>query len=360
MVELQETSARKSVVVGVDTHKDFHVAVVIDSQGALLGSNTFSATGVGYARLIRWVRTFGDVDRAGVESTGSYGSALARHLTAQNILVTEVNRTDRSTRRRRGKSDTIDAEAAARAVLGGYAQARAKSAEGRVEMLRMFKLAKESAIKSRTQAINQLKAVLVTADPELRGSMTGLSTTTIVQRCVRLRPGPHGGVLAATKHTLRLLARRIQHLTAEVDDLQAQIRDAVVDHRPQLLNEYGLGPDIAATLLITVGDNPDRVHSEAAFASLCGVAPVEASSGNTTRRRLSRGGDRRANTALYYVALSRMRWDPRTKAYLQRRIAEGKTKREALRCIKRYIGRELYPLLLDRPGQALETALDAA
>jgi transposase len=155
-------------------------------------------------------------------------------------------------------------------------------------------------------------------------------------------------VLAAAKHTLRSLARRIQHLTVEIDDLQAQIRSVVTEHRPELLDSYGLGPDTAARLLITVGDNPDRIHSEASFASLCGVAPVEASSGNTSRRRLS--GERRANTALYFIALSRMRWDPRTESYLQRRISEGKTRREALRCVKRYIARELYPLLLNPPN----------
>jgi transposase len=346
--------------VGVDTHRDFHVAVVIDPQGALLGSGTFPATQAGYADLVAWARGFGDLDRAGVECTGSYGSAISRHLNGNNIPVIEVNRTDRATRRRRGKSDTIDAEAAARAVLGGYAHAQAKSADGHVEILRIFKLAKESAIKSRTQAINQLKALLVTAEPELRESLTGLGTLRLVQRCGRLLPGVDRTVLAATKRTLRLLARRIQHLTAEIEDLQAQIHQVVTDHRPELLDRYGIGPDTAATLLITVGDNPDRIQSEAAFASLCGVAPVEASSGNTTRRRLSRGGDRRANNALYFIALSRTRWDPRTKAYLQRRITEGKTRREALRCLKRYIARELYPLLLGQPEPEAATLPDAA
>lgn len=353
MSRRQDNWTPNIVVVGVDTHRDFHVAAVIDVRGGLLGTETFPSTRTGYAGLLAWARTFGAVDRVGVECTGSYGAALARHLATDDITVIEVNRTDRTTRRRRGKSDTIDAEAAARAVLGGYAGTLAKSGDGRVEMLRMFKLAKESAIKSRTLAINQLKAVLVTADAELRESLTGLSTTRLVQRCVRLLPGTPG-VLAATKHTLRLLARRIQYLSAEIDDLQAQIRIVIADHRPELLDRYGMGPDTAATLLITVGDNPDRIHSEASFASLCGVAPVEASSGNTTRRRLSRGGDRRANTALYYIALSRMRWDPHTKAYLKRRTAEGKTRREALRCVKRYIARELYPLLLGQPNPSAE------
>jgi transposase len=335
-----------AVVVGVDTHKAFHVAAVIDSVGGLLGSTTVPTTVAGYDRLVAWARSFGRVDRAGVEGTGSYGAGLARHMAQVGIVVIEVNRPDKSTRRRRGKTDAIDAESAARAVLAGSAQARAKSADGRVEMLRIFKLAKDSAMKSRTQAINQLRAVLVNADPSLRESLASLGVIRLVERCARLLPGTGGDALAATKYTLRLLARRIQHLSAEIDDLQLQIREVVAAHRPELLDGYGLGPDTAATLLITVGDNPDRLRSEGSFASLCGVCPVEASSGNTSRRRLSRGGDRRANAAIYRIALSRMRWDPRTKAYLQRRIAEGKTKREALRCLKRYIARQLYPLLL--------------
>ena len=337
------------VVVGVDTHKAFHVAAVIDSVGGVLGSTTVPATAAGYARLVGWAGSFGRVERAGVEGTGSYGAGLARHLARAGIAVIEVNQPDRSTRRRRGKTDAIDAESAARAVLAGYAQAQAKSGDGRVEMLRMFKLAKESAVKSRTQAINQLRAILVNADPGLRESLAGLGTVRLVERCVRLLPGTGGDALAAAKYTLRLLARRIQHLSAEINDLKQQIHEVVAAHRPQLLERYGLGPDTAATLLITVGDNPHRLRSEASYASLCGVCPVEASSGNTSRRRLSRGGDRRANAAIYRIAISRLRWDPHTKAYLQRRISEGKTKREALRCLKRYIARQLYPLLLDQP-----------
>jgi transposase len=333
------------VILGVDTHKAFHVAVVINSVGGLLGSTTVPATAAGYAQLLSWARSFGRVERAGVEGTGSYGAGLARHVAELGIAVIEVNRPDKPTRRRRGKTDAIDAESAARAVLSGSAQARAKSGDGPVEMLRMFKLAKDSAMKSRTQAINQLRAVLVNTDPTLRESMAGLGTTRLVQRCARLLPGTSSDALAASKYTLRLLARRIQNLNAEIEDLQAQIHRVVEAHRPQLLKGYGLGLDTAATLLITAGDNPDRLRSEASFASLCGVCPVEASSGNTSRRRLSRGGDRRANAAIYRIALSRMRWDPSTRAYVQRRIAEGKTKREALRCLKRYIARELYPLL---------------
>jgi len=348
------------VVVGVDTHKAFHVAAVIDSVGGLLGSTTVPATAAGYAQLVAWARSFGRLERAGVEGTGSYGAGLARHIAERGIAVIEVNRPDKSTRRRRGKTDAIDAESAARAVLSGYAHGTAKSADGPVEMLRMFKLAKDSAMKSRTQAINQLRAVLVNTEPSLRESLSGLGTTRLVQRCARLLPEDGGDALAASKYTLRLLARRIQNLTAEIEDLQREIHRVVTAHRPQLLEGYGLGPDTAATLLITAGDNPDRLRSEASFASLCGVCPVEASSGNTSRRRLSRGGDRRANAAIYRIALSRLRWDQRTQSYLQRRIAEGKTKREALRCLKRDIARELYPLLLGQPNTGPERLPEAA
>lgn len=338
------------VLLGVDTHKAFHVAAVLDEAGALLGTAKFPTTRDGYGRLLGWARSFGPIARAGVEGTSSYGAALSRCLSRHGVEVIEVNRPDRSARRRRGKNDTLDAESAARAVRSGYAQASAKSGDGPVEMLRMFKLAKDSAIKSRTQAINQLKAVLVNADPALRDALTGLNAPRLVQRCARLQPGPAGTVLAAAKHTLRLLARRIQHLTDEAADLEAQILAVLTEHRPAMLDAYGLGPDTAATLLITAGDNPDRLRSEASFAALCGVSPIEASSGNTERLRLNRGGDRRANAALYRVALSRLRWDDATQLYLKRRMSEGKTKREALRCLKRYIAREIYPLLQARPA----------
>ena len=222
MQEHRGGSESGDVILGVDTHKAFHVAVVINSVGGLLGSTTVPATAAGYAQLLSWACSFGRVERAGVEGTGSYGAGLARHVAELRIAVIEVNRPDKPTRRRRGKTDAIDAESAARAVLSGSAQARAKSGDGPVEMLRMFKLAKDSAMKSRTQAINQLRAVLVNTDPTLRESMAGLGTTRLVQRCVRLLPGTGSDSLLASKYTLRLLARRIQNLSAEIEDLQAQ------------------------------------------------------------------------------------------------------------------------------------------
>jgi transposase len=289
--------------------------------------------------------------RAGVECTGSYGAALTRHLRAEGIEVTEVNQPDKAARRRHGKTDAVDAEAAARAVLSGRATASAKTSDGPVEMLRLFKLAKGSAIKSRTQAINQLKSVLVSADATLRESLAGLTNPLLFKRCAELEALDTLGPAAAAHHTLRLLARRIQHLTEEINDLNMRITEAVKVRTPGLLEVNGVGPDSAAVLLIAAGDNPERVDSEASFAALCGTSPVEASSGKTQRRRLNRGGDRQANAALYRIVLSRLRWDGRTQDYLRRRLAEGKTRREIIRCLKRYVAREIYRLIVT-PGAA--------
>ncbi|MFJ8010930.1 IS110 family transposase [Streptomyces sp. NPDC096339] len=337
----QETS---EIVLGVDTHKDIHVAAVVTAAGAFIESRSFPTTAEGYEHLLHWARTLGRLDRAGVECTGSYGAALSRYLLSQGITVFEVNQPDKATRRRRGKSDIIDAEAAARAVITGRATATAKAGDGPVEMLRLFKMAKASATKSRAQAINQLKAVLVATDPDLRQSMAGLSNPKLIRACASL-DGPAVGAAGAAAHTLRLLARRIQHLTEEIEDLTTRITEVITRHNPQLLACYGVGPDTAATLLISAGDNPERLRSEASFAALCGVSPVEASSGKTQRRRLNRGGNRQANSALYTIVLARLRWDTRTRGYIDRRVSEGKTRREALRCLKRYVAREIHRLI---------------
>jgi transposase len=351
----QPDSSDQDVVLGVDTHKDIHVAAVLTALGVVLASASFPTTAAGYRRLLTWARGLGPLARAGVECTGSYGKALARYLRGEGIEVIEVNSADKATRRRRGKTDTIDAEAAARAVLSGRATTTAKAGDGPVEMVRMFKLAKASAIKSRTQAINQLKSILVSTDPALRETLTGLSYKSLVRRCAALAVTAPTTATTAAIYTLRLLAQRIQHLNTEIRGLQAQITAVIAAHTPKLLERVGVGYDSAAALLITIGDNPERMASEASFAALCGTSPVEASSGKTQRRRLNRGGDRQANAALYRIVLTRLRWDPDTRAYLDRRISEGKTRREAIRCLKRYVARELYPLLT-----AVTTATDTA
>ncbi|MCX5377569.1 IS110 family transposase [Streptomyces sp. NBC_00091] len=348
----QVPGAAEEVILGVDTHKDIHVAAVITTLGASLAHQEFPTTAVGYRQLLAWGRSFGVLHRAGVECTGSFGTALTRVLRQEGIDVVEINQPDRATRRKRGKTDAIDADAAARAVLSGRATTMPKSADGPVEDMRVLRLAKESAVKARTQALNQLKAVLMSIDPDLRELLTGLSNPALVATCAALDVDDRGEAV----FTMRLLARRVQHLSDEVKELTRRTTRAVRACRPQMLDLVGVGPDSAAVLLIAAGDNPDRINDEASFAALCGVSPVEQSSGKTQRRRLNRGGNRQANAALYRVVMTRIRWDERTQKYLERRTAEGMSKREIIRCLKRYVARELYrhiqPLAASQPPSA--------
>lgn len=342
---LHSAQGQEEVVLGVDTHKDVHVAAVLTGMGVLLDSRGFPVGPDGYQQLLTWARSFGVLRRAGVECTGSYGAALARVLTAEGVEVFEVSQPDKVERRRRGKSDEVDAEAAARAVLSGRATAIPKSGDGPVEMARLLRRAKESAVKARTQAINQLRAALVVADPDLRASFDGLGPKTLIRRCAELAVGPVADVDSATLYVLRLLATRVQSLSQEIDALEQLLEEVIRRHVPALLERVGVGPDTAAALLVTAGDNPQRLEKEGSFAALCGTSPVEASSGKSQRRRLNRGGDRQANAALYRIVLTRLRWDDRTREYLQRRTTEGKTRREVIRCLKRYVAREVYSLI---------------
>ncbi|MBQ0906758.1 IS110 family transposase [Micromonospora sp. U21] len=350
------SAADLEIVLGVDTHKDTHVAAVVTNLGVLIATAAFPATAAGYRQLLVWARDVGPVRRAGVEGSGSYGAALTRYLHAENVQVIDVNSPDRATRRRRGKTDTLDAEAAARAVISGRATTQAKTGDGHVEAIRLFKLAKDSATKARTQAINQLRAVLVNADPLLRESMVGLTPAMLVRSCADLTDDPTTGPAAhAAMHTLRLLAGRIQQLTREIRDLQKRITKAVATYAPALLQRPGVAGDTAAALLIAAGDNPHRLTSEASYAALCGTSPVEASSGKSQRLRLNRGGDRQANAALYRIVVTRLRCDKRTREYVDRRVTGGKTKREAMRCLKRYIAREIYQIITAAQPQVRTT-----
>jgi transposase len=333
------------VVLGVYTHKDTHTAAVVTRHGAMLGVRQFTTTAADYAAMLEWAISHGRLHQAGVEGTHSYGAGLTRHLHAAGIDVLEVNQPDKANRRRRGKTDAVDAEAAARAVLTGRATATAKTSDGDVERIRMFTLAKTSAVKARTQAINQLKAVLVGTDPALRDSLRGLSKTTLIRRCANLEPAAPDTPANAAAYTLRLLALRITELTREINELVKHLTAAVSASAPELLERRGVGPDTASALLLTAGDNPQRLTDEAAFAALCGVSPVEASSGKTRRHRLNRGGDRHANWALHTIVINRLRWDTRTHDYAARRTAEGKTRREIIRCLKRYVAREIFALI---------------
>ncbi len=341
-----------SVTGGVDTHRDTHHAAVVDEVGRELGDAEFPATPVGYRRLLAWMRGFGAVTQVGVEGTGSYGAGLARHLRAERVRVLEVDRPDRKTRRAKGKSDPIDAYAAARAVLSGAAGGTPKAGDGRVEAIRALRVARRGAVKARTQAMNQLKALIVSGPVELREALRGMSSAHLIAACARLRAGAAGAALAAvsdpeaaTKAALRRLARRYQHLNDEIADLDADLLPLVKAAAPRLLAVTGVGPEVAGQLLASAGDNPDRLRSEAAFAHLCGVAPIPASSGRTDRHRLHRGGDRAANSALYTIVLTRLRYDPRTQQYMARRTAQGLSKKEVIRCLKRYVLREVYRAL---------------
>ncbi len=334
------------VVLGVDTHLDAHVAVALDGLGRRLGELALPTTKKGYENLVSWAQGLGRVRCAGVEGTSSYGAGLARHLRSVGIGVFEIERPKRRHLRRRGKSDSRDAEAAARAVLAGETAGVPKSGDGSVEMIRVLRAARRSAVKNRTQAANQIRGVRVTAPESLRHRLRGLSTKELVAVAARFRLADDPeDVEAATKLALRSIARRYRHLSEEIAKLDVQLGRLVAETAPELTSLPGLGTDHAATLLIVAGDNPERLGSEASFASLCGVSPVEASSGRVVRHRLNRGGNRDANRALHLICVVRMRIDERTRAYLARRASEGKSKREIMRCLKRYVAREVYRVL---------------
>ena len=341
MHSITSAQADGKIVVGVDTHKHVHVAVALDLFGGRRGELTISADSSGYAALAAWAEQIGKAV-FGIEGTGSYGAGLASFLRRQGYRIVEVNRGDRRGRRANGKSDTLDAEAAARAVLSGQASAVPKTADGVCEMIRQVKIARDTAVKSRTQALISLKCVVVNAPAELREQISALTDKALIDRCAAFRPGLIDSTTASAKHVLRALARRWLDLASEV-----AVHDGVLERltqatAPSLREGFGIGPDTAAEMLIVFGDNPERIRSESAFAKLCGVAPIPASTGMTNRHRLSRGGHRQANAALYRVVIVRMRFHQPTIDYVARRTREGRSKRDIIRCLKRYLAREIY------------------
>ncbi|HET6659773.1 MAG TPA: IS110 family transposase [Rubrobacter sp.] len=346
------------VVLGVDTHLDFHVTVALDRLGRRLGEVKVPTTAEGYKRVLRWAKSFGSVRCAGIEGTSSYGAGLARHLKAAGIAVVEVERPKRRHLRRRGKSDPIDAEAAARTVLAGQAAGEPKSGDGRAEMIRTLRSARQSAVKAKSQAANQLQSFVVTAPEQLRHRLRGLSTKELVATAARFRPGNDPeDVEAATRFAMRSVARRYQVLSEEIAELDAHLHRLVAEAAPGLTSLQAIGTHHAATLLVLAGDNPERLNSEASFASLCGVSPVEASSGKVVRHRLNRGGNRDANRALHMICVVRMGSDERTRRYVARRTAEGKSKWEIMRCLKRYIAREVYRVLLSSAAERPQSGI---
>jgi transposase len=337
------------VVGGVDTHGDTHHAAVLDAAtGKLLGDREFTATPKGYRQLRCWLTAHGTVLKVGVEGTGSYGAGLFRYLDAQGVTVIEVARANRQARRFHGKSDPIDAINAARAVLAEAATTIPKPRDGKVEAIRLIRTTRRSAVKARRAAIAQIHGLLFSAPDELRAKLAGHNRAALVKRCAKLRPDPTGSLTDpahVAKAMLRRLARRIHTLDEEIAEADAQLLELIKATAPVLLDVLGVGTEAAGQLLTTAGENPHRLHSEAALARLCGVAPIPASSGHTVRHRLHRGGDRAANSAIHMIVMNRLRWHEPTKTYIARRTEEGKTKKEIIRCLKRAVVRELYTAL---------------
>jgi len=332
-----------NVVGGVDTHADTHVAAAIDSNGGVLGVESFPADQAGYRELFKWLVGFGDVTRVGVEGTGSWGVGLNRFLHNQDITVVEVDRPNRQTRRKVGKSDPTDAVSAARAALSGAASVTPKTRNGPVEQMRVLLVARRSARQQRIQTLNQLRHLVFTAPETIRVRFKDRYKTGLVTEAAKLRPRKGSDpILFTTQTMMRGLARRIQQLTVEMRTIDQALIELLDEVAPSLLELHGVGVDTAATLLVTAGDNPDRVHSEGSWAHLCGVTPIPASSGKTTRYRLNRGGDRQANAALHRIVLTRMSNHPDTRTYVTRRRGEGLSTREVMRCLKRYVARQTF------------------
>ncbi len=340
----------RRVVGGVDAHADTHHAAALDDRGALLGSRSFPVSAVGYRQLLGWLESFGELDRVGVESTGSYAAGLTRHMVAESVRVLEVNQPHAHTRRRRGKTDAIDAELAARHALSLVSAIVPKQTTGIVEAIRQLRVARESAVKSRSVATIQLGDLIVTAPSELREQLAIRKTLKgKASLCRRLRPD-HAQLSQpgqAAKFALRSLARRITALDEEINELDVELQPLVATAAPRTTALLGISTGHAGQLLLTAGQNITRLHSEAAFAALCGASPIPVASGKRGRYRLNPGGDRQANRALHMIAVCRLRYCPKTRAYAKRRTTEGKTKKDILRCLKRYIAREVYNTLRD-------------
>ncbi len=331
------------VIIGVDTHKEIHVAAAVDRQGTLVGEERFPTTRQGYRQLESWARSLGDVLRVGVECSGSYGSGLTRHLAKNGFAVLEVTFPDKTVRRKRGGRLRRRGDGR----RGGVHRREAvtpKSRDGMVEALRMPQKTRSTAVAARRAALQMIRADIISAPEELRDQLRGMTRMQLIRHLVATRPDSTGfrTPLGAAKIALKRLAKRYVDLDDEVSELDDMIDAILADAAPLLVQLKCVGAQSAAQLMVTVGDNPERIRSEASFAMLCGVAPVPVSSGMTYRRRLNRGGDRQANSAIRIIAIGRLRTDERTKEYVAKKMSEGHTKMEAIRCLKRYIAREVY------------------
>jgi transposase len=335
------------VIAGIDTHADTHHVAVISETGQHLADREFLAVGSGYRKIIEFITGFGPVAAVGVEGTGSYGAELARTLTREGIQVLEVMRPNRQGRRLRGKSDPLDAYQAAESALAGHGAATPKARDGAVECLRVLRAERNSAMRARVAVMTQAQNILVSAPEPMRAKYRGLGSAALMAVLEKTRPaGRISEPTHATAVVLKRLAVRYRNLEQELALIDAELDAIITVHAPLLRDLHGVGTEVASQLLVTAGDNPERIGTEARFAALVGVAPMPASSGKTTRHRLSRGGDRQANKAIHHVALVRMMSDTRTRTYVTRRRAEGKSTKEIMRCLKRYIAREIYDQLL--------------
>jgi transposase len=355
-------SAPRHVVAGIDTHKLTHHAAALDAAtGKLLGDKEFPATRVGYRKLLAWLESYGTVIKSGVEGTGSYGAGVQRHLQAAGIAVVEVSRPNRQDRRHRGKSDPIDAINAARAVVSEAATTTPKLREGFVETVRQIRATRRSAVKARRAALHQMHGLLWCAPDDLGEKLSSFDRAALVRRCARLRvpTSAQADPTITARRMLRRLAKRIQVLDQEIAEANEELDAILTTHTPALLTVTGVGTEAAGQIITTAGQNIERLKSESSLARLCGVAPIPASSGNTTRHRLHRGGDRQANSAIHLIVINRLRWHEPTKHYLARRTAEGKTKKEIIRCLKRAVVRELYRAL-QTDLKTTQHVLDAA
>lgn len=338
------------IIIGVDTHKSNHIAVALNANGARFDTLTIPTTRKGYRELEAWASGFGSLKAFRIEGTGSYGAGLSRDFLSKGYTVLDVMRPNRQLRYLHGKSDSLDAESAARSVLNGQATAVAKAQTGSSEMIRHIKIARDSAVKAKSQAMITLKTLIINAPAELRDALAQIrGRIGLIRHAAALRPGDITSPTASAKASMRAIARRWLILHEEIQDHEQALDRLVSDRAPGLVKSHGIATMTVAEMLILVGENPQRIRSEAALAKLCGVCPIPASSGKTNRMRLNRGGNRQANAAVYRVAIVRMRDHEPTKIYAARRTAEGKTRREIVRCIKRYIVREIYRHLSAAP-----------
>lgn len=354
-----QTTLGGRVVGGVDTHKDLHVASIVDERDEVLGTQSFATTRQGHRQMVQWMQSFGHIARIGVECTGTYGAGLLRHLQAAGIEVLEVTSPDKQDRRRRGKDDDLDAQNAAHAAFARRRTVTPKNRDGMIESLRVLKVCRKTAIAARKVALQLIQNTIICALDELREPLQKMTRMQLIRTLGAWRPdlSDYRNVASAYRISLKSLGRRYLELHDEIADLDVMIGAIVEELAPNLLACNSIGKECAAQLLLTAGDNFDRIHSEASFAALCGASPVPTSSGKVTRHRLNRGGDRAANSALHIIAIGRLRTDPRSQAYVTRRVGEGHSKLEAIRCLKRYIAREVFGLIRQRTKEIAQSQI---